>query len=51
MIDSPLTIMVPAAAVTVLTAPVLAALGALAALLAECTMDVEKADDAGENKS
>jgi hypothetical protein len=33
------------AAVTVLAAPVLAALGAVAALVTECTLEVEKTED------
>jgi hypothetical protein len=37
LIDIPLTVGASAAAVTVLAAPVLAALGALAAVLTECT--------------
>ena len=50
LIDIPLTIGAPAAAVTVLAAPVLAALAALAAVLTECTLEVEKAEDTGGNQ-
>ena len=42
VLEIPLTIGVPAAAITILTAPVLAALGAFAALVTECTIEVEK---------
>ena len=42
LIDIPLTVGVPAAAVTVLAAPVLAAVAAIAALVSECTIEVEK---------
>jgi len=48
LIDIPLTIGVPAAVVTVLAAPVLAALAATAALLTECTIEVEKVEDTGK---
>ncbi len=40
--EIPLTIGAPAAAAVVLAAPVLAALGAFAALVTECTIEVEK---------
>lgn len=43
VIEIPLTIGVAAA----LLAPTLAAVGALAALLTDCTIDVEREDDAG----
>jgi len=49
LIDIPLTIGASAAAVTVLAAPVLAALGALAAVLTECTLEIEKEDDTGKD--
>ena len=42
MLEIPLTIGAPAAVVVVLTAPLLAALGAFAALVTECTIEVEK---------
>jgi len=45
LIDIPLTVGVSVAAVTVLAAPVLAALGAIAALVTECTIEVEKIED------
>ncbi len=48
LIDIPLTIGVPVAAVAVLAAPVLAALGAIAALVTECTIEVERVEDAPE---
>ena len=42
IIESPLTIGAPAAAAIIIAAPVLAALGAFAALVTECTIEVEK---------
>jgi hypothetical protein len=49
LIDIPLTIGAPAAAVTVIAAPVLAALAAFAALVAECTIEVEKEGETCQN--
>ncbi len=49
LIDIPLTVGVPVAAAAVLAAPVLAAVGAIAALVTECTLEVERVEDtAGE---
>ena len=45
VLEIPLTIGAPAAALTILIAPVLAALGAFAALVTECTIEVEKIED------
>ena len=42
--EIPLTIGAPAAVVVALTAPLLAALGAFAALVTECTIEVEKTE-------
>mgnify|MGYP001156266678 CR=1 FL=1 len=42
LIDIPLTVGVPAAAAAVLVAPVLAAIGAIAVLVTECTIEVER---------
>ena len=42
VIEIPLSIGAPAAAIGILIAPVLAALGAFAALVTECTIEVEK---------
>lgn len=50
LVDIPLTVGVPVAVVTVLAAPVLAALGAIAALVTECTLEVEKVKDASEEE-
>ena len=50
LIDIPLTVGVGVAAVTALAAPVLAALGAIAALVTECTIEVERAGDTPEEK-
>ena len=44
ILEIPLTIGAPAAAVTIMAAPVLAALGAFAALITECTIEVERVD-------
>ena len=51
LIDVPLSVGVPVAAATVLAAPVLAALGAMAALVTECTIEVERVEDTPEEKS
>ena len=45
IIEIPLTIGAPAAAAVVLAAPILAALGAFAALVTECTIEVEKIEE------
>jgi len=51
LIDIPLTVGVPVAAVTVLAAPVLAAVGAIAALVTECTLEVERVEDTAAEKN
>ncbi len=51
LIDIPLSIGAPAAAVVVLAAPLLAALAAIAALVKECTIEIEKEEDTDENKN
>ncbi len=49
VLEIPLSIGAPAAALGILVAPVLAALGAFAALVTECTIEVEKIEkDTGE---
>ncbi len=45
ILEIPLSIGAPAAAAVVLAAPILAALGAFAALVTECTIEVEKMGD------
>ena len=45
LIDIPLTVGAPAAAVAVLAAPVLAAVAGIAGLVTECTIEVEKVED------
>lgn len=50
LIDIPMTIGVPAAVITVLTVPVLAALGAIAALITECTLEIERTDMPPEDR-
>jgi hypothetical protein len=47
IIEIPLSVGAPAVAVGILAAPLLAAVGAFAALVTECTIEVEKV---GENK-
>ena len=42
VLEVPLSIGAPVAAIGILAAPVLAALGAFAALVTECTIEVEK---------
>jgi hypothetical protein len=50
MLEIPLSIGAPAAALGIMMVPVLAAIGAFAALVTECTIVVEKVDDT-TNKS
>ena len=45
IIDIPLSVGAPVAAIGILSAPVLAAIGAFAALITECTIEVEKMDE------
>ncbi|MDD4874251.1 MAG: DUF4342 domain-containing protein, partial [Dehalococcoidales bacterium] len=45
IIEIPLSIGAPVAAIGILAAPVLAAIGAFAALVTECTIEVEKIDE------
>lgn len=45
VLEVPLSIGAPATAIVILAAPVLAALGAFAALVTECTIEVEKTED------
>ncbi len=47
----PLTVGAPVAAVGIMVAPVLAALGAFAALVTECTIEVEKVDQPEQSKA
>ena len=44
LLEVPLSIGAPATAIAILAAPVLAALGAFAALVTECTIEVEKVE-------
>ena len=50
VLEIPLSIGAPAAAIAILAAPVLAALGAFAALVTECTIEVEKVGKTPEEK-
>ena len=43
--DIPLTVGAPVAAVGIIAAPLLAAIGAFAALVTECTLEVEKVEE------
>ena len=45
VLEIPLSIGAPAAAIGILAVPVLAALGAFAALVTECTIEVEKVEE------
>jgi hypothetical protein len=45
VLEIPLSVGAPAAAVTIMAAPVLAALAAFAALVTECTIEVEKIEE------
>ena len=45
VLEIPLTIGVPAAVALITAAPILAALGAFAALVTECTIEVEKVEE------
>ncbi len=51
VLELPLSVGAPAAAIGIVAAPFLAALGAFAALVTECTLEVEKIDDKREKKS
>jgi hypothetical protein len=50
LMEIPLTVGAPLAAVGILAAPVLAAIGAVAALVSETTIEVEKVED-GEGEA
>ncbi|MFH0768435.1 MAG: DUF4342 domain-containing protein [Chloroflexota bacterium] len=51
VLEIPLSIGAPAAAMGIMMAPVLAALGAFAALVTECTIEVEKVEKPPEKGS
>lgn len=54
VLELPLTVGAPVAAIMIMAAPFLAALGAFAALITECTIEVEKVkpeDDASDQKT
>ena len=50
VLEIPMSIGAPATAIAILVAPVLAALGAFAALVTECTIEVEKIEKTTEEK-
>ncbi len=49
IIEIPLTIGAPAVVIGILATPVLAALGAFAALVSECTIEVEKVEKSSKS--
>jgi len=49
--EIPLTVGAPVAVVGILAAPLLAAIGAFAALVTECTIEVEKIEEAKQGDS
>lgn len=51
VLELPLSVGAPAAAAVILMAPLLAALGAFAALVTECTIEVEKMNEPGPGTS
>lgn len=50
ILEIPLSVGAPAVAVGIMVAPLLAAVGAFAALVTECTIEVEKIEDKPEKK-
>ena len=50
LLEIPLSVGAPATAIVILAAPVLAALGAFAALVTECTIEVEKIEDSKQQQ-
>ena len=48
LIDIPLTVGASTSIVTVPAAPVIAAVGAIAALISQCTIEIEKVEDKGK---
>ena len=50
ILEIPLSVGAPAAAITILAVPLLAAIGAFAALVTECTIEVEKLDSTDKSK-
>ena len=51
VLEIPLSVGAPAAALGIMLAPVLAALGAFAALVTECTIEVEKIDQTEKGRN
>ncbi len=50
LLEIPLSVGAPAAAVGIIAVPVLAAVGAFAALVSECTIEVEKVEESDKQK-
>ena len=51
VLEIPLSIGAPAATLGIMMAPLLAALGAFAALVTDCTLEVEKVEDKNDNSA
>ena len=51
IIEIPLTVGAPVVVITIMAAPLLAAIGAFAALVTECTIEVEKVDGSSTDTS
>ena len=51
IIEIPLSVGAPAAVITIMAAPLLAAIGAFAALVTECTIEVEKIDSGSADEN
>jgi len=51
LVDVPLKLGVPVAAATVVWAPVLAAVGAIAGLVTDCTLEIERVDEKEKDDS
>ena len=50
LLEIPLTVGAPVVVVGILAAPLLAAVGAVAALVTECTIEVEKVEESEKSK-
>jgi len=50
LLEIPLIVGAPVAAVGIMAAPLLAAVGAVAALVTECTIEVEKVEESEKSK-
>lgn len=50
LLEIPLSVGVPAAAVGIIAAPVLAAIGVIAAMVTECTIEVERDEESSRKE-